>query len=184
MKKLKKHVTSEEEKKLIGYLSKRKKIRKVNVYFNKKTSDGQTKYLSGDFYSKKNNIEYFYRSSYELKCFLELENDITVDSYVSEGMSLPYKDSKGSTRTYIPDLLVLYKDGSMCVWEIKPNEMVKDADVQLKAEACKRYLKVQFPDINVGYRFITETDLFKTPKEYTTFIAKARKINFSKRFSK
>ena len=184
MKKFKKHVSTEEEKKLIGYLTKKKRVKKINVYFNKKTSDGQTKYLSGDFYSKKNNTEYFYRSSYELKCFLDLENDPTVDSYVSEGMSLPYKDSKGSTRTYIPDLLILYKDGSMCVWEIKPLEMTKDADVQLKAEACKKYLKQKFTDIKVDYKFITETDLFKNPKEYTTFIAKARKVNFSKKYSK
>ena len=184
MKKFKKHVSTEEEKKLIGYLTKKKRVKKVNVYFNKKTSDGQTKYLSGDFYSRKNNTEYFYRSSYELKCFLDLENNLEVDSYVSEGMSLPYKDSKGSTRTYIPDLLILYKDGSMCVWEIKPLEMTKDADVQLKAEACKKYLKQKFTDIKVDYKFITETDLFKNPKEYTTFISKARKVNFSKRFSK
>src|SRR5699024_9932661 len=109
MKKFKKHVSTEEERKLIGYLTKKKKIKKINVYFNKKT-DGQAKYLSGDFYSKKNNTEYFYRSSYELKCFLELENNDLVDSYVAEGMSLPYKDSKGMNRTYIPDLLVLYKD--------------------------------------------------------------------------
>ena len=87
-------------------------------------------------------------------------------------------------RTYIPDLLVLYKDGSMCVWEIKPKEMVKDADVQLKAEACKKYLKSRFSGIKVDYKFITEEDLFKTPKEYTGFIAKARKVNYSKRFNK
>ena len=184
MKKFKKHVSTEEEKKLIGYLTKKKRVKKVNVYFNKKTSDGQTKYLSGDFYSRKNNTEYFYRSSYELKCFLDLENNLEVDSYVSEGMSLPYKDSKGMNRTYIPDLLVLYKDGSMCVWEIKPKEMVKDADVQLKAEACKKYLKSRLSGIKVDYKFITEEDLFKTPKEYTGFIAKARKVNYSKRFSK
>lgn len=183
MKKFKKHVSTEEEKKLIGYLTKKKRVKKINVYFNKKT-DGQAKYLSGDFYSKKNNTEYFYRSSYELKCFLELENNDLVDSYVAEGMSLPYKDSKGMNRTYIPDLLVLYKDGSMCVWEIKPQEMTKDIDVQLKAEACKKYLAKKFEGITVDYKFVTEKDLFKTPKEYTTFISKARKVNFSKKFSK
>ena len=43
MKKFKKHVSTEEEKKLIGYLTKKKRVKKVNVYFNKKTSDGQTK---------------------------------------------------------------------------------------------------------------------------------------------
>ena len=35
MKKFKKHVASEEEKKLIGYLTKKKKVKRINVYFNR-----------------------------------------------------------------------------------------------------------------------------------------------------
>ena len=92
MKKFKKHVSTEEEKKLIGYLTKKKRVKKVNVYFNKKTSDGQTKYLSGDFYSRKNNTEYFYRSSYELRFFHLLEKRADVISYEVESIEIPYKD--------------------------------------------------------------------------------------------
>ena len=58
MKKIKKHITSEEEKRLIGHLVKKKKKsgKSVNVYFNKRVeSTGKTKYVSGSFYSKKNN---------------------------------------------------------------------------------------------------------------------------------
>ncbi len=179
MKKLKKHFASEDEKKLVGYLVKKKRIKKVNVYFNKK-KDGAVKYFSGKFYSKKNKTTYIYRSSYELKCFIQLEQDKTVDSYLSEGMSMPYKDSKGANRTYIPDLLVLYKDGSMCVFEIKPLEMVKDADVQLKAQACRKYLKETFTDMRVDYKFLTENELFTNGKDYTDFLKNNRGKDFSK----
>lgn len=179
MKKLKKHFTSEEEKKLVGYLVKRKKIRKVNVYFNKK-KDGAVKYFSGKFYSKKNSTIYTYRSSYELKCFQLLENNNNVDSYISEGMSMPYLDSKGVKRTYIPDLLVLYKDGSMCAIEIKPQEMVKDIDVQLKAKACKKYLKETFTEVKVDYKFMTENDLFTNNKDYLDFLKNNKGKDFSK----
>ncbi len=107
MKKIKKHITSEEEKRLIGHLVKKKKKsgKSVNVYFNKRVeSTGKTKYVSGSFYSKKNNASYTYRSSYELMCFIKLEQNPDVIQYLSETMSIPYIDSKGLTRKYIPTL--------------------------------------------------------------------------------
>lgn len=183
MKKLKKHFTSEDEKRLVGYLVKKKKAKRVNVYFNKKT-DGVVKYFNGKFYSTKNKTTYTYRSSYELKCFQQLERDNDVDSYLSEGMSMPYKDSKGVSRTYVPDLLVLYSNGSMCVFEIKPQEMVKDADVQLKAEACRKYLKETFTDTKVGYKFLTENELFTGNKDYLDFLKNNRGKDFSQELIK
>lgn len=172
MKKFKRHITSEEEGKIIGHKIKlkRKKMPKVNVYFNKKNSSGDTKYLSGKFYSKKNDDNYTYRSSYELKCFLTLEKDPNVISYLSETLSIPYKDSYGTKRTYVPDLLVLFKDGSLCVWEIKPEEMLKDIDVQLKAKACRTFLEESFKEHNIDYKFITEKVLFGSNKEYYDFV--------------
>ena len=159
MKKIKKHITSEEEKRLIGHLVKKKKKsgKSVNVYFNKRVeSTGKTKYVSGSFYSKKNNASYTYRSSYELMCFIKLEQNPDVIQYLSETMSIPYIDSKGLTRKYIPDLLVLFADGSMCIWEIKPLDMLKDADVKAKAAACKKHLRDTYKERNIKYEFITD----------------------------
>ena len=181
MKKIKKHVTSEQEKKLIGHLVKKKKAKRINIYFNKKVEGtNKTKYVTGSFYSSKNKDSYNYRSSYELKCFMELENNPLVVQYLSESFSLPYVDSTGKTRRYIPDILVLFSDGSMCVWEIKPLEMLKDADVQAKAKACRKYLRDTFKDRTIGYEFITENKLFKTPKEYTEFLKTIKGKDFSK----
>ena len=106
-----KPILSEEDKKIVGsIIKKKKKLGKVNVYFNKKVGD-KTKYIQGQFYSKKNKEMIYYRSSYELKCFLDLEKNGEVVSYVSEGLSIPYTDSNRQRRTYVPDLLVLFKDG-------------------------------------------------------------------------
>ena len=183
-KKIKTPVTSEEEKRLIGHklkLKKRKGLKKINVYFNKKNNNGQTKYVSGTFYSKKNKDKYTYRSSYELKCFLELEQDSNVVSYLSESLSIPYRDSCNRDRLYIPDILILFSDGSMCVWEIKPEEMLKDADVQAKARACQLFLKGNYPDRNIDYKFITEKKLFSSIKEYTDFLNSIKRKDFSKK---
>lgn len=182
MKKIKKHITSEEEKRLIGHLVKKKKKsgKSVNVYFNKRVeSTGKTKYVSGFFYSKKNNASYTYRSSYELMCFIKLEQNPDVIQYLSETMSIPYIDSKGLTRKYIPDLLVLFADGSMCIWEIKPLAMLKDADVKAKAAACKKHLRDAYKERNIKYEFITENKLFKNTKEYTDFLNSIKGKDFS-----
>lgn len=173
-----KPITSEEDRKLVGYLSKKSKTKRVNVYFNKKTKTG-SKYFNGKFYSKKNKATFTFRSSYELKMFLELEANKKVDSYASETMNVPYVDSTGQKRTYIPDLLVLYTSGAMEVLEIKPKTMLKDLDVQRKAAACRHYLTKYFADEKIRYKFITEKDLFKTPKEYTEFLKTHKDKDFS-----
>ena len=175
-----KPITSEEERKLVGFLAKKNKAKKVNVYFNKSSSKGSTKYFNGKFYSKKNKTTFTFRSSYELKFFLDLENNKKVDSYVSESLNVPYIDSEGTRRTYIPDLLVLYTDGSMEVLEIKPKSMVKDIDVQRKASACRSYLQKYFKEENIRYRFITEKDLFKSSSEYNIFLKENKGKDFSK----
>lgn len=185
MKKIKKHIASEEEKRLIGHLvKKKKKAGKVNVYFNKKVNDDgttKTKYVSGTFYSQKNGASYIYRSSYELMCFIKLEQSPDVVQYLSETLTIPYIDSKGLTRQYIPDLLVLFKDGDICVWEIKPAAMLKDYDVQAKAKACRTYLRDTYKDRTIKYEFITENKLFKNTKEYTDFLNSIKGKDFSKK---
>ena len=173
---------SEDDKKLIGYLTKKKRVlgkAKTNVYFNK-SSNGAVKYFNGKFYSAKNKTTFTYRSSYELKFFLDLEANSNVDSYVSEALYVPYTDSTGVNKTYIPDLLVLYKDGRMEILEIKPKAMLKDIDVQKKAIACQVYMRKHYANANIRYRFITEKDLFKNTKEYSDFLKENKNKDFSK----
>lgn len=176
-----KAMLSEEDKRLVGHIVKKKKAKGLNVYFNKTKSTGKPKYFTGKFYSKKNDEVFTFRSSYELKCFLDLEKDTNVTSYLSEVFNIPYIDMYKQKRTYVPDIVVLYKDGSTCIWEVKPVAMLADYDVKAKAKACKDFMAKNYPDQNIGYKFITEKSLFKTNTEYTTFLSKNRNKNFEKK---
>lgn len=163
-------IITQEDKKLIGHLSKKKKMAgKAHVYYNKKGTTSTSAYFTGMFYSKKNDTQFRYRSSYELKFYHMLEADKKVVNYLAEGFKVEYTDSTNKKRDYIPDLLVLYTDGSMVVYEVKPQEMLINIDVQKKAEACKKHIKANFGK-NTSYKFITEKDLFPTPKDYTDFL--------------
>ena len=163
---------TEEEQILIKTAIKEKKRRglgKVNVYFNKKAGNKETTYCTGKHKSPKCDKEMTYRSSYELRHFLNLDANTEVSKYYSEVIEIPYKDDKGTNRKYIPDLIVVYKDGTIEVHEIKPKEMLKDGNVQRKAKACRKFLSESL-DQSVKYKFITEEDLFATSKDYVDFV--------------
>lgn len=131
---------------------------------------GKAKYVQGDFYSKKNDEQFPYKSSYELAFLHQIETNPEVLSYIYEPFELYYNDYTGKRRIYIPDFMVLYKDGSIQISEIKPKIMLQDFDVQSKARSCREYLIENYKDIKINYKFITEKDLFTTSKEYTDFL--------------
>lgn len=162
-------IRSEKDKRLAIHLSKSSKKKKINVYFNK-TKSGKTKYITGKFYSKKCDATFDYRSSYELAYFHILEKDVDVLSYIYEPFEVPYRDSEGSVRNYRPDILVLFTNGSMQVSEIKPKAMLLDYDVQAKAKAARQYIADNYKDINITYKFITESCLFKDTTAYANFL--------------
>lgn len=146
--------------------------RKSNhVYFNsinKETS--MCKYKTGNFYSKKNHSNFTYRSGYEYAYFVKLEKDSCVINYVVEPFTIPYIDEKGKKRTYKPDIVVLRVDGTMEVIEIKPKAMLVNATVQRKASAAKSFLKRNFKNHIIEYKFITEEDIFSSYQEYLEVI--------------
>ena len=112
----------------------RKKSKKNNgIYFNKNDM-----YKSGMYKSVKNRSYMKYRSAYEYAFFEQLESDPNVIKYLSEPIEIRYVDVDLKKRTYIPDVLVLYKDGRMELCEVKPTIMLKDPNVQLKARAAVR----------------------------------------------
>lgn len=167
-----KPIVTEDDKRLVGHLAKKNKHKKINVYFNRKSKTGKTKYLTGKHYSEKNKKEFTYRSSYELKFFFMLDLDSKVKSYEVETLKIPYRDYNGTNRNYVPDVIVLYKTGRIEVCEVKPNAMLDDATVKLKAKACEDYFKLLFKDssIKYSYRFVTETDLFENSSDYALFL--------------
>lgn len=163
-----------DEKVLVKHLSKKSKMKGkgTHVYFNRKNADGSSRYLTGKFFSQKNNKEVTYRSSYELKFFQLLELDMKVKSYEVETVKIPYICPEKKYKKYIPDVIVLYTNGDMEVCEVKPKAMLDNLVVKLKAQACRVYFYnlLKKSDITFRYRFVTEADLFKDSKEYLDFV--------------
>lgn len=126
------------------------------------------KHISGAMWSKKNNKEITFRSAYEFAYCLRLEEDDNVKAYFMEAMSIPYF-FEGDYHKYIPDLFVVYMDGSSELLEIKPQSMIHRRDVQVKAIAANKFIadsKVK----NCKYRFITEEEIFDSAAQYRRFI--------------
>lgn len=141
----------------------------------KKTLNGKTRYVQGNFYSKKNDETFPYKSSYELAYLEKLEKSSKVVKFIYEPFEVPYVDFYNKSRNYIPDFMVLYEDGSVLITEIKPEAMLEDFDVQAKAKAARKYIKDQYSDINMEYQFVTEKNLFKDITAYTKFIRGIKK---------
>lgn len=141
----------------------------------KRVLHGQSKYVQGDFYSKKNDSTYPYKSSYELAYLEKLEKDDQVLKYLYEPFEVPYVDYYSKNRMYRPDFMVLSEDGSILITEIKPEAMLEDFDVKAKAKAAQLFIKEKYKDINIEYKFVTEKHLFKDIKAYTDFIKRVKK---------
>jgi len=139
--------------------TKEEHIKKNGAYFNK-----GKKYRSGKYFSSKAGKDVEYRSLYEYAFYKGMDSDNSVIKYIVEPMKIPYTDSYGLRRNYIPDVLVLYTTGKMELCEIKPSSAKKAINVQLKARAAVAYLKDNA--INAKYRFITEKEIFEKDGDY------------------
>jgi hypothetical protein len=78
-----------------------------------------------------------YRSNWEKQYVENLEKDENVISYVFEPLIIEYEyDQK---RNYIPDILIIYKDGSKKLIEIKPSYFL-DAEInKCKFSSAKKF---------------------------------------------
>lgn len=170
---------TEEDKIKVRSIQKKKGKKRINVYFNRKGGDTPT-YCSGKHKSPKCSTIMQYRSSYELRHFYNLDEDVKVIKYFSEAIEVPYKDIDGKNRKYIPDIVVVLSSGEIEIHEIKPKEMLKDINVQIKAQACREFAKNSF-NKKVIYKFITQEDLFNSPKEYREFVNYCKKLERGKK---
>lgn len=99
----------------------------------------------------------FFRSSYEKKAFMKLDDDNSVDSYLSEVVVVEYtKPGDDIKSNYIIDILVKYVDGSQGLIEVKPESWLKDETVQRKLEAGKKKAE----EMGLPFAVWTEMDLF------------------------
>lgn len=114
---------------------------------------GKGHYKSGWFDSEKNTCEIYYASSYELLAFKILEQMAAVRSYERCKFSIDYINPKDKqVHPYIPDVLVVYADGTKQIIEIKPISLLEDEVNKAKFSAANEQL-------GGNYLIWTEKDL-------------------------
>lgn len=97
----------------------------------------------GTYLSPKSGEVYF-RSAYELKAFVLLDEDENVISYKHDAFRVPYINEKSQNRYFIIDLVVQYKDGSIKYIEVKPKDFRQDKEVIIKLKAAENLLGDKF----------------------------------------
>lgn len=129
---------------------------KMSKIVSEKILEGKRNYKNnrcktGHYFSNKLNKEIYYRSSWELGYFKNLDNDNTVKIFINEPIYISYYYFS-KKRNYIPDLLVEYIDGSRKLIEIKPS-CYENAEInKQKFKAAREYCKKE----NIEFEVWTE----------------------------
>ncbi|QIW87127.1 head completion protein [Aeromonas phage Ahp1_CNU-2021] len=98
-----------------------------------------------------------YRSSWELFVMKMLDNNPEVKQWSSEETIIPYfSNADGKKRRYFMDFTVFWKNGSISLWEVKPEAEVRPPIPPARATvaAKKRFL-------NQIYTYQVNTDKWK-----------------------
>jgi hypothetical protein len=127
----------------------------LNEEYVKKMQSRNNSYKTGYFFSVKNNETLFYQSSYELKAFEILEKDNDVLSFKKANIFIQYLNDANEKRSYVPDFIATYKNGSKIILEIKPKRLRPENF--LKFEAGFKYCKEK----GFKYEIWDEDILFK-----------------------
>ncbi len=109
-------------------------------------------FRQGTFSSKKCGRDFEYKSGLECDFFECLEADNDVLAFAYEGMKIPYF-YQGEWHNYIPDIKVMYIDGTIEIWEIKPASQTTYEQNQAKWAAAHNYF------FNHGHKFIVQTEM-------------------------
>jgi hypothetical protein len=99
---------------------------------------GEIKLSKGEcVFFQKANKEVFARSSWEKDYIQKIDQDENIISAIFEPFVISYEYDQG--RNYIPDILIIYKDGSKKLIEIKPSYFL-DAEInKCKFSAARKY---------------------------------------------
>lgn len=99
----------------------------------------------------------YYRSSYEKKAYLKLDQDETVALYETEFAIVEYfHPKKEITSSYMIDIFVEYTDGTAKLVEVKPEKWLQDEVVKAKLAAGEKLAE----DLEMPFEVWTEMDLF------------------------
>jgi hypothetical protein len=142
-----------------------------------------SKYAHGTYEIK--NIEKYigknkptYRSSWEMRMFMFLDEHPSVINWASESISIPYRNPlTGKNTVYIPDIFMVYEDKNgkriSELIEIKPASqtyMSESKSKKDKAALVVNYAKWNAAvnwckSKNVNFRVLTEKELFFNGKK-------------------
>lgn len=112
--------------------------------------------IRGLYLSKKMNLQFCFRSSWEKIYFQYLDESADVISFHVEPMKIPYIYRKRK-RNYIPDILIKFIDHSILV-EIKPKNFLSRKINMAKFQAARSVIQSMGID---EFVIITEDDLKK-----------------------
>lgn len=116
---------------------------------------GKSRFISGQYFSIKQNKYINYDSSWELIYMIMLDFDKNVINYYKEKHVVNYINSKDQKlHKYFLDFEVVYKD-RIELHEIKPLRLTKKQITIDKSIAAKKLAE----ELNCIYKFITEKDL-------------------------
>jgi hypothetical protein len=138
-------------------LKKDASIRRVDAIINK-TYNINSNHKHGYFFSKLNNKELYYRSSFELAAYIFLDDEISqsiIKSWDVECFSIPYFDENGQLRRTIPDIFVEYKSGKKQIINVKPFDRLEEIGNILRHQACDKYAQ----ENNMVHSIWTEKEL-------------------------
>ena len=122
---------------------------KINKKYNYELNDSlHETNESGYFHSYQNDKDIYYASSYELKALNILETDSTVKSFGRSNDRITYI-SNDNKHSYVPDLEVLYKDGTHSVIEVKTKLQLSEPATIAKINAAKKFYEEQGIKFNV-----------------------------------
>lgn len=140
------------------------------------TYQGKYTVKNPDKYIGKNINNITYRSSWELKVFEMCDNHPSVKSWASEILSIKYRHPNGTTKSYVPDVLIIYqnKNGStrkelveikpLCQTDPKYAKSQYDKEQVMinmaKWEAARAYCR----KFNIHFRIVTELNIFRNTK--------------------
>jgi hypothetical protein len=129
-------------------------VRPVILRDSKFKKKRKTAFKQGNFYSKKNNKQLFFRSGMESEFYKCLEKKNDVVKYQVESLEIEYV-YEGKLRKYIPDILVEYNTGKKELWEIKPKNQTKIPKNLAKWKAADEYCRKR----NIEFIVFTEKGL-------------------------
>lgn len=117
----------------------------------------KSRYKTGTYTSPKCKTPVEYRSGWELQVVKYLDYDETVLEFGYECVVIPYvaNATTGKVRSYYPDFLITYKDGTKKLVEVKRKDKLNDIKVMKKAKAAEAWCVKQKP--KVKYEFWTDT---------------------------